>query len=105
MFVHFAASVAVTAVRNLARLCREEILVFYLKQPKDKKINASIQATHLSKKFTNMLGDYEMEICVYIGEVGERGHQAHLGDSGLLIGGDTQLLAIHHRPLRPLDNS
>lgn len=34
-----------------------------------------------------------------------RGHLAHLGDSGLLIGGDTQLLAIHHRPLRPLDNS
>lgn len=34
-----------------------------------------------------------------------RGHRAHLGASGLLIGGDTQLRAIHHRPLRPLDNS
>ncbi len=39
---------------------------------------------------------------------GERragGHLAHLGASGLLIGRDTQLQAIHHRPLRPLDNS
>lgn len=35
---------------------------------------------------------------------GARGHLAHLGASGLLIGGDTQLQAIHHRPLRSLDN-
>lgn len=39
------------------------------------------------------------------GERRTRGHLAHLGASGLLIGGDTQLPAIHHRPLRPLDNS
>lgn len=33
-----------------------------------------------------------------------KGYLAHLGASGLLIGGDTQLPAIHHWPLRPLDN-
>lgn len=32
---------------------------------------------------------------------GENG--AHLGASGLLIGGDTQFAVIHHRPLRPPD--
>lgn len=33
-----------------------------------------------------------------------RGHVAHLGASGLLIGRDTELGAIHHGPLRPIDN-
>lgn len=33
-----------------------------------------------------------------------RGHLAHLGASGLLIGRDTELGAIHHGPLRPIDN-
>lgn len=58
------------------------------------------------EKFTNIVGDYEREIYVWIeGERRARGHLAHLGASGLLIGGDTQLRAIHHGPLRPLDNS
>lgn len=33
-----------------------------------------------------------------------RWHLAHLGASGLLIGRDTELGSIHHRPLRPIDN-
>lgn len=33
-----------------------------------------------------------------------RGHLAHLGASVLLIGRETELGAIHHRPLRPTDN-
>lgn len=59
------------------------------------------------EKFTNIVGDYEREIYVWMGGGGaeSEGHLAHLGASGLLIGGDTQLRAIHHRPLRPLDNS
>lgn len=58
------------------------------------------------EKFTNILRDYEREIYVWgRGERRARGHLAHLGASGLLIGEDTQLPAIHHRPLRPLDNS
>lgn len=32
-----------------------------------------------------------------------RGHLAHLDTSGLLIGRDKELGAIHHRPLRPVD--
>lgn len=32
-----------------------------------------------------------------------RGHLAHLGASGLLIGRDTALGAIHHGPLGPID--
>lgn len=35
---------------------------------------------------------------------GVRGHLAHLGASGLLIGRDTELGAIHHGQLRPIDN-
>lgn len=45
--------------------------------------------------------------CMWLWESRERereGHLAHLGASGLLIGRDTQLPAIHHGPLRPLDN-
>lgn len=58
------------------------------------------------EKFTNIEGDYEEEINVRMGARRERGgHLAHLGASGLLIGGDTQLPAIHQGPLRPLDNS
>lgn len=33
-----------------------------------------------------------------------RGHLAHLGASGLLIERNTELGAIHHGPLRPIDN-
>lgn len=33
-----------------------------------------------------------------------RWHLAHLGASGLLIGRDTELGSIHHRPLGPIDN-
>lgn len=33
------------------------------------------------------------------GGLGVKRHPAHLGASGLLIEGGTQLLAIHHRPL------
>lgn len=56
------------------------------------------------EKFTNTIGDYEKEIYVWIGGSRERGG-IYLDASGLLIGRDTQLPAIHHRPLRPLDNS
>lgn len=55
------------------------------------------------EKFTNTVGDYEREIYVWMEEGGV--YLAHLGASGLLIGRDTQPPAIHHRPLRPLDNS
>lgn len=44
-------------------------------------------------------------MCGMEGGVRARGYLAHLGASGLLIGEDTQLQAIHHRPLRPQDNS
>ncbi len=43
MFVRFAASVAITAVRNLTCLGGEEILALYLKQAKDKRSMAQFR--------------------------------------------------------------
>lgn len=43
MFVRFAASVAITAVRNLACSGGEEILALYLKQAKDKRSMAQFR--------------------------------------------------------------
>lgn len=43
MFVRFAASVAINAVRNLACLGGEEILALYLKQAKDKRSMAQFR--------------------------------------------------------------
>jgi len=43
MFAHFAASVAISAVRNLSSLAGEEILALYLKQVEDKRSMAQFR--------------------------------------------------------------
>lgn len=58
----------------------------------------------IGDKSSQTLGDYEREIYEWKGgPESERGYLAHLGASGLLIGRGTELGAIHHRPLRPID--
>lgn len=97
MFVRCAVSVAVTAVRNLARMGGEQILALYLKQATDKRSMAQFGLRiggKVHKQWKIMSRRY-----VWKGRV--KGHLAHLGASGLLICGDTQLPAIHHGPLRP----
>lgn len=79
MFVHCAASVAITAVRNLACLRREEIPALYLKQARDKKINGPIHGINWREKFTNMLRDYEKEICVWMGGAKSEGASSSSG--------------------------
>lgn len=65
MFARFAASVAITAVRNLACLGGEEIPALYLKEAKDKRSMAQFGAMNWREKFTNIEGDYERgDICV-----------------------------------------
>lgn len=73
MFVRLATSVAISAVRNLACLGGEEILALSLKQAKDKRSMAQFKAMNWREKFTNIVGDYEREIYVWIGGSGERG--------------------------------
>lgn len=60
-----ALCVAISAVRNLTCSGGEEILALYLKQAKDKRSMASIQAINWREKFTNILGDYEREMYVW----------------------------------------
>ena len=90
MFVCFAASVAITAVRNLACLGGEEILALYLKQAKNKRSMVQFRPGIGGKSsqiyWKIMRGRY---VCG-LEEEGE-GNLTHLGDSGLLIGRDTAL--------------
>lgn len=103
MFTCLAASVAVTAIRNSACLVGGERLVLYLNQVKDKRSMAQFRPWIGDKSPQTLWKIMRGRYMSRKEEQRVRGHLPHLGASVLLIEGDTELGAIHHRPLRPVD--
>lgn len=92
MFTCLATSVAITAIRNRACLVGGETLVLYLNQAKDKRSMAQFRSWIGDKSSQTLWEIMRRRYMSGKEEQRVRGHPAHLGASGLLIGGETQSL-------------